>query len=89
MAEDRIEEASNESIKMFKISGDTIEPNQASNQYKASSFTVGNISMPSMSFKEELVVNPQPDITRILVEMIEQADLAIEQVDRLQEIKNV
>ena len=42
-----------------------------------------------MSFKEELVANPQPDVTRVLTEMIEQADLAIEQINRLQEIKNV
>ena len=58
MADDRIEEASNESIKIFKISGGTNELNQASNQFRASSFTVGNISAPSMSFKEELVSNP-------------------------------
>ena len=42
-----------------------------------------------MSFKEETAVNLQPDITRVLTEMIEQANLAIDQIDRLQDIAKV
>ena len=42
-----------------------------------------------MSFKEEPAANLQPDITKVLTEMIEQANLSIDQIDRLQVIAKV
>lgn len=70
--EDHIEQTSN-SMNMFKTSGSIINQQQVPNELKAaSSFTVGNISAPSVSFKEELkVLNLQPQITILLTEMIE------------------
>jgi hypothetical protein len=93
VSEDKIVETSSESVKMFKISEGRLssEPKTASNPLKAASFTVGNISLPSLNFKEEKSqqINPQPDITRVLTEMLEHASLAIEFNERLQDVIKV